>query len=178
MAEAEPGRIEIVLRYVISNGGQNSVASFDGNFHAVSLTWIAPNTLAVGLAGESSASPAEAGGLYLVHVLGAVTVEQVKLTCPPSMLVFSPDARFAVGEGDEHTPASLFDSRNGNCQPGQSRRANQGARLGAGKRRLSVLDAGGTRARRGRFPLQHRQTERPSLSQSPRAPRHTPARVS
>src|SRR5208282_2140459 len=29
---------------------------------------------------------------------------------------FSPDARFAVSEGDEHTPASLFDSRNGNCQ--------------------------------------------------------------
>ena len=112
VAEAEPGRIEIVLRYVISNGGQNSVASFDGNFHAVSLNWVAPNTLAVGLAGES----AEAGGLHLIHVLGAVTVEDVKLTCPPSMLVFSPDARFAVSEGDEHTPASLFDSRNGNCQ--------------------------------------------------------------
>ncbi|MGA7763532.1 MAG: hypothetical protein WCA59_17440 [Candidatus Binataceae bacterium] len=112
VAEAEPGRIEIVLRYVISNGGQNSVASFDGNFHAVSLNWVAPNTLAVGLAGES----AETGGLHLIHVLGAVTVEDVKLTCPPSMLVFSPDARFAVSEGDEHTPASLFDSRNGNCQ--------------------------------------------------------------
>lgn len=116
VAEAEPGRIEIVLRYVISNGGQNSVASFDGNFHAVSMTWLAPDTLAVGLAGESGASPAEAGGLYLVHVLGTVTVEEVKLTCAPSMLVFSPNARFAVGEGDEHTPASLFDSRNGNCQ--------------------------------------------------------------
>jgi len=115
VAEAEPGRIEIVLRYVISNGGQNSVASFDGNFHAVSLTWLAPNTLAVGFAGESAASPAEGGGLYLIHVLGAVTVEEVKLSCPPSMLVFSPNARFAVGEGDEHTPAALFDSRNGDC---------------------------------------------------------------
>jgi hypothetical protein len=114
VAEAEPGRIEIVLRYVISNGGQTSVASFDGNFHAVSLTWLAPNTLAVGVAGES-ASPAQPGGLYLVHVVGAVTVEEVKLTCPPSTLVFSPDARYAVGEGDERTPASLFDSRNGNC---------------------------------------------------------------
>ncbi|HEX5314718.1 MAG TPA: hypothetical protein VFX38_07450 [Gammaproteobacteria bacterium] len=116
VAEAEPGRIEIVLRYVISNGGQNSVASFDGNFHAVSLNWLAPNTLAVGLAGDPAASPTEAGGLYLIHVLGAVTVEQVKLTCPASMLVFSPDARFAVGEGDEHTPPALFDSRNGKCR--------------------------------------------------------------
>jgi hypothetical protein len=116
VAEAEPGRVEIVLRYVISNGGQNSVASFEGNFHSASLDWLAPNTLAVSLAGEPGASPAEAGGLYLIHVLGAVTVEQVKLTCPPSTLVFSPEARFAVGEGDEHTPASLFDSRNGHCQ--------------------------------------------------------------
>jgi hypothetical protein len=115
VAEAEPGRIEIVLRYVISDGGQSSVASFDGNFHAVSLTWLAPNTLAVSLAGESAASPAQPGGLYLIHVLGAVTVEEVKLNCPPSMLVFSPDAHFAVGEGDEHAPASVFDSRNGNC---------------------------------------------------------------
>ncbi len=115
VAEAEPGRIEIVVRYVISNGGQNSVASFDGNFHAVSLTWLAPNTLAVGLAGESAAPPAQPGGLYLIHVLGAVTVEEVKLDCPPSTLVFSPDARFAVGEGDEQTPASVFDSRNGKC---------------------------------------------------------------
>lgn len=116
VAEAEPGKIEIVLRYVISNGGQNSVATFDGNFHAVSLTWLAPNTLAVGLAGESAASPSQAGGLYLIHVLGAVTVEEVKLSCPPSILVFSPDVRFAVGEGDEHTAASLFDSRNGRCR--------------------------------------------------------------
>jgi hypothetical protein len=116
VAEAEPGRIEIVLRYVISNAGQNSVASFDGNFHAVSLNWLAPNTLAVGLAGESTGPPAQAGGLYLIHVLGAITVEEVKLTCPPSMLVFSPDARFGVGEGDEHTPPSLFDSRNGRCR--------------------------------------------------------------
>src|ERR1700694_1853893 len=31
IAEAEPGRIEIVLRYLISNG-ESSVASFDGSF--------------------------------------------------------------------------------------------------------------------------------------------------
>lgn len=116
VAQATPARIEIVLRYVISNGGQNSVASFDGNFHAVSLTWVAPDTLAVGLAGGSAGSPAAAGGLYLVHVLGAIAVEQVKSSCPPSTLVFSPDARFAVGEGDEHTPVSIFDSRSGTCQ--------------------------------------------------------------
>jgi len=116
VAEAVPGRIEIVMRYVISNSGQNSVASFDGNFRSVSLTWLAPDTLAVGLAGESGASSAGAGGLYLVHVMGTVTVKQVKFTCPPSMLVFSPDRRFAVGQGDERTPPSLFDRNSGKCQ--------------------------------------------------------------
>jgi hypothetical protein len=132
VAVAEPGRIEIVLRYVISNG-ESSVASFDGSFHAVSLNWMAPHTLAVGLAGEPTAasadsgsmrpgapnaggSPAQTGGLFLIHVVGAVTVEQIKLACQVSMLVFSPDMRFAVGEGDAQTPPSLFDSRNGDCR--------------------------------------------------------------
>ncbi len=117
VAEAEPGRIEIVMRYVISNTGQNSVASFDGNFHAVSLTWLTPDTLAVGLAGESAVSPAQADGLYLIHVLGAVTIKQVKLSCPLSTLAFSPDRRYAVGEGDQQTPPALFDSHDGSCQP-------------------------------------------------------------
>ena len=116
VAEATPGKIQIVLRYVISNGGQNSVATFDGNFHAVSLTWVAQDTVAVGLAGEASASAADAGGLYLVHVLGAVSVEQVRFACPASTLSFSPDARFAVGEGDERTAVSLFDSRASRCR--------------------------------------------------------------
>ena len=131
VAEAEPGRIEIVLRYVISNG-ESSVASFDGSFHAVSLNWMAPHTLAVGLAGGPTAESAgagsmrpgapdaggsaQAGGLFLIHVVGAVTVEQIKVACQVSMLVFSPDMRFAVGEGDAQTPPSLFDSRNGDCR--------------------------------------------------------------
>src|ERR1700730_10899025 len=131
VAEDEPGRIEIVLRYVISKG-ESSVASFDGSFHAVSLTWMAPHTLAVGLGGGATAAPAgagsmrpgapdaggsaQAGGLFLIHVVGAVTVEQIKVACQVSMLVFSPDMRFAVGEGDAQTPPSLFDSRNGDCR--------------------------------------------------------------
>src|SRR5215472_15179624 len=81
VAEAKPGQIRIVLRYVISNGGQSAVATFDGNFHAVSMTWTAPNTLAVAVVGDPAAPPPANGGLYLWHVLGAVTIEQVKLSC-------------------------------------------------------------------------------------------------
>ncbi len=141
VAEAEPGRIEIVLRYVISNGGQNSVASFDGNFHAVSLNWLAPNTLAVTVVGDPAAAPPKNGGLYLLHVAGAVTVEQVKLSCPVSLLSFSADARYAAGHGDERTPPSLFDSRNGHCR----RIASEGPIrvLGWGSRALLYSTPGG-----------------------------------
>jgi hypothetical protein len=118
VAEAEPGRIEIVMRYVLSDAGQNSVATFDGRFHSASLTWLAPDTLAVGLAGEPTGSPSQPdGGLYLIHVIGTITIEQVKVTCPLSMLVFSPDARHAIGEGDERTAPIFFNSHNLSCQP-------------------------------------------------------------
>jgi hypothetical protein len=65
---------------------------------------------------DAGGSSAQAGGLFLIHVVGAVTVEQIKVACQVSMLVFSPDMRFAVGEGDAQTPPSLFDSRNGDCR--------------------------------------------------------------
>lgn len=134
VAEAEPGRIEIVLRYIISNAGENSVGSFDGNFSAVSLNWLGPGTLAVGLAGEPVAplpappgsvrpgapdtggTPAQPGGLFLIHVLGAVTVEQIKLACPISTLAFSPDSSLAVSEGDAHTAPTLISIHNGRCR--------------------------------------------------------------
>jgi hypothetical protein len=45
-----------------------------------------------------------------------VSVEQVNFKCPSSTtMAFSPDGRFTVSEGDEHTPPSLFDSRSGTC---------------------------------------------------------------
>lgn len=117
VAAATPGRIDIVLRYVISNAGQSSVASFEGTFHAVSLVWLSASTLAVGLAGKPAVAPAQSGVLYLVHVLGAISVEQVKFTCTSSStMAFSHDGRFIVSEGDEHTPPSLFDRRSDTCR--------------------------------------------------------------
>ena len=110
-----------------------------------------------------AASPAQAGGLYLIHVLGAVTVEQVKLACPPSTLVFSPDARFAVGEGDEHTAASLFDSRNARCRQVHPDGPIRVLGWAPGSAAFLYSTPGGTRAQRGRFPLYHRRAQRPIL---------------
>lgn len=134
VAESEPGRIEIVVRYVLSKGGENSVASFDGNFHAVTVRWVGPTTLAVGLGAETSAPPSapagtarpgaptagqqavDAEGLFLINVAGAVTVERIKISCPISPLAFSPDQRFVVGEGDAAAAPMIFDRQGGACR--------------------------------------------------------------
>ena len=92
VAEAEPGRIEIVVRYVISNGGQNSVAvrrQFPRGERDLGRARHARR----GPGCQARRFACAGWRLYRIHVLGAVTVEQVKLSCPPSMLVFSPDAR-------------------------------------------------------------------------------------
>jgi hypothetical protein len=134
IAEGEPGRVKIVLRYVLSSGGENTVVSFDGTFHAVSLEWIGSSELAVGLAAEPgsppsvpagatrpgapapAAAPAEAGGLFYIDVAGAVKTEQVKVGCPLSPLAFSRSGRFVVGEGDPQAAPMVFDRRTGACR--------------------------------------------------------------
>lgn len=133
IAEGEPGRIKIVLRYVLSKGGQNTVASFDGTFHAVSLHWITNQKLAVGLAAKPTPPPASAGkarpgsptpattpvqgGLFYIHVAGAVKTTRVSVNCPLSPLAFSHNGRFVVGEGDSEAAPMVFDHKTGTCHP-------------------------------------------------------------
>ncbi len=129
VAEGEPGRVEIVLRYVLSAAGENSVASFSGTFHAVSLKWIGPTELAVGLAPEpgaagsarpgapeAAAPQADTGGLFYIDVAGAVKTVRVAVGCPLSPLAFSPNGRFVVGEGDAKAAPMIFDRRTRACR--------------------------------------------------------------
>lgn len=127
IAEGEPGRIKIVLRYILSKGGQNTVASFDGTFHAVSLHWITNEELAVGLAAKPAPVPAPAGkarpesatpakdSLLYIHVAGAVKTMRVSVNCPLSPLAFSHNGRFVVGEGDAEAAPMVFDRKAGTC---------------------------------------------------------------
>lgn len=131
IAEGEPGRVEIVLRYVLSAAGENSVASFDGTFHAVSLHWIGPTALVAGLAAEpptpppvarrpgaptAASAPVEAGGLFDIDVAGAVKIVRVEMRCPLSPLAFSHSGRFVVGEGDAKAAPMVFDRRTRACR--------------------------------------------------------------
>jgi hypothetical protein len=133
IAEGKPGRVEIVLRYLLSKGGQNTVASFDGTFHAVSLHWITNNELAVGLAAKPTPALAPAGttrpgsptpattpargGLFFIQVAGAVKTTRVNVNCPLSPLAFSPDGRIVVGEGDSEAAPMVLDRDTGACRP-------------------------------------------------------------
>ncbi len=125
VADGTPERVDIVMRYVISNGGQSTIASFDGTFHAVTLQWVGLSTLAVALAAEppapssepeSGTAPASRGGLFFIEVQGAGTIAPVKVPCPLSPVAFSPDARFVVGEGDSEAPPMIFDRQTGACR--------------------------------------------------------------
>jgi hypothetical protein len=134
VANGEPGQVAIVLRYVLSNGGQNTVAIFDGTFHALSLHWIGNSDLVVGLAAKpkppppapagttrpGTPSPAKVptgGGLFYLHVAGAVKKARVKVGCPLSPLAFSPNGRFIVGEGDAEAAPMIFDRQTRVCHP-------------------------------------------------------------
>jgi hypothetical protein len=122
VAEGEPGRVEIVLRYLLSTAGENSVAAFDGTFHAVTLKWVARTELAVGLAAEAPAPPpiappqANAGGLFYIDVAGAVKTRRVAVNCALSPLAFSPDRRFVVGEGDSKAAPMILDTKTEACR--------------------------------------------------------------
>ena len=113
IAEARPESVEIVLRYLISDTGESTVATFDGKFNAVSLKWLSTGILAVGLSGRPADAPESMGMIYRMHVAGAVSTKEVRLTCEPSTMVFSPGGGLAVGEGDQNTPPSLFNIQTG-----------------------------------------------------------------
>jgi hypothetical protein len=115
IAEARSDGVEIVLRYLISDTGENTVATFDGKFNAVSLKWLSLGVLAVGLSGRPADTPESMGMIYRMHVVGAVSSKEVRLTCEPSTMAFSPGGGFAVGEGDQNTPPSLFNIQTGQC---------------------------------------------------------------
>jgi hypothetical protein len=116
VAEAEPQHVNVVLRYLISDTGETTVATIDGEFKAASLKWLSPGILAVGLSGRPADAPESMGMIYRIHVVGALSSKEVRLTCEPSTLVFSPGGMFAVGEGDQNTPPSLFNVQTGECR--------------------------------------------------------------
>ena len=124
------GRLDVVVRDLISAGNGHPVSSFDGEFDGASVAWVDEFTVALALrAHQSAAAPAVAdgeaaasarhnasSGLYLIAINGMVTADFLDLKCKLSRLSWSPLGDFAVGAGDENAPAVLIDRHKGSCE--------------------------------------------------------------
>ena len=139
-AELEPGRIEVVVRDLISAGKGHPVAAFDGDFRSASVAWLDSGTVALALGTNDSPAPEASGGdhprngsatsdsddtgisvpagggLYLIGVYGAVTVRPVAIKCPLSPMRFSPGGLYAITEGDQDAPPIVYNRVAGRCR--------------------------------------------------------------
>ncbi len=135
VAEPANNQLEVVLHDVLTNGEGSRVASFPGQFDSVSMSWLDNHTIALALraaaavpvSAPSAIDPpgatmdrpapinAESGGLFMIETTGLGAVKQVKIKCPLSHLTWSPDGRFAIGDGDPRTPPVLIDRPRNFC---------------------------------------------------------------
>lgn len=133
VAVAGEKRLDIVMRDLIAAGPGHPITSFDGLYDLVSMHWLSNSTIAITLRPrpeteatpvaqpeESSEAappppPKPSAGLQLLVVTGAGSVAPMPLSCPVSVLQWSPHGVYAVGMGDAKTPPVLLDRRKSTC---------------------------------------------------------------
>lgn len=126
-------RLDIVLRDLIASGPGHSITSFDGTYDLVSMHWLNNSTIAIALRPHPETAsppppPPEAGntsevapppkpstGLQLLVVTGAGSVAPLSLSCPMSIMQWSPHGVYAVGMGDQTAPPVILDRRKSTC---------------------------------------------------------------
>ncbi|HUY19716.1 MAG TPA: hypothetical protein VMV15_10860 [Candidatus Binataceae bacterium] len=124
-------QLDLVLHDAIAPGEGSRIASFPGQFDAVSISWLDSHTVAVALrarampaaqagtlpAGAPAEKPApeRGGGLFIVDTTGLGAVKQLPIKCPLSHLTWSPNSRFAISNGDPQTPPVLIDRSKNFC---------------------------------------------------------------
>ncbi len=130
-------RVDVVVRDLIASGPGNVIASFNGHYDSISMSWLSNATIALalrrhpepppepGVAEEAPKSdpdqadvdppPTPADGLQLIVVSGAGSVAPVKFSCPMSALSWSAHGVYAVGQGDADAPPVILDRRNSTC---------------------------------------------------------------
>jgi hypothetical protein len=135
-------RVDVVVRDLIASGPGNVIASLNGQFDSISMSWLNDATIALALrrhpepmesgvneeapAPKSDADqdtdqadqqppPARADGLQLIVVTGAGTVAPLKLSCPMSALSWSAHGVYAVGQGDAGAAPIIIDRRKSTC---------------------------------------------------------------
>jgi len=139
IAMVAPGgnRVDVIIRDLIATGAGSVIASFNGRYDAISMSWLNNATIALALRrhpeppGEPAVNdeaaksdptetaeqqpPNPADGLQLIVVTGASSVAPLKFSCPMSALSWSTHGVYAVGQGDAGAPPVILDRRNSTC---------------------------------------------------------------
>jgi hypothetical protein len=125
LAIAEPDRVVVSLRRGTADDAIRNVDAVAGTFDRGQLNWLDATTIALALHADrnTSAAPDQAAGqngsgVYLIKFSDPPEVRALgKIQCALSRLSFSPDGRFAVGQGDAATAPVLIDVRSESCAP-------------------------------------------------------------
>jgi hypothetical protein len=136
MVAPDGNRVDVIIRDLIATGPGNVIASFNGRYDSISMSWLnnatialalrrRPEPLEAGVSGEAAKSepteaseeppPNRADGLQLIVVTGAGSVAPLKFSCPMSALSWSTHGVYAVGQGDAGAAPVIFDRRNSTC---------------------------------------------------------------
>jgi hypothetical protein len=125
VAAADAHRLDLMVIDSISGGEGHPVASFDGDFSVASLTWLDRTTIAIVIqataqaatnVANTAATADTAGGLYLVGISGTGSITHLdRVHCRLGRISFSPNRRFAVGEGDRDVAPAMIDLRTQAC---------------------------------------------------------------
>jgi hypothetical protein len=129
-------RVDLIIRDLIATGAGNVIASFNGRYDSISMSWL--NNATIALALRLHPEPLESGanehapqseptepaaepppippdGLQLIVITGASSVAPLKLSCPMSALSWSAHGVYAVGQGDAGAPPVIIDRRASTC---------------------------------------------------------------
>jgi hypothetical protein len=129
VSQPQNNRIVVFLRDLTSpsDADGHALASVDGSFALVHLTWMDSATLSLALRAPApspdSTEPAAAGGAALDAMDGLYVIYGAKLPqrfhlpgCALSRLSWSPNRRLAVAQGDVQAPVALIDYTAHICQ--------------------------------------------------------------
>jgi hypothetical protein len=131
LAAVDPatGQLDLILHDVIAPGERERIASFQGKFRIVTISWLDSHRLAVGLQADTSLSHAAAvanpshsnveeaspSGIYIIDTTGLGKMTRLNLECPLSPLLWNPQGTRAIGGGDALAPPVLISLEKPSC---------------------------------------------------------------
>jgi len=122
---ASPQRGNLAIRIGAGDGGWRTVAEIPGVYSGAQVKWLNARTIALILRSDpptinpsDPTGPGNGAQVVIIKLGDPVTTNALtKIQCAFASLNFSPDGRWAVGQGDPNTPPALLDLDNEVCSP-------------------------------------------------------------